>query len=224
MKMKAALFLLGLLLLGNTGSAFAEDYADLCGSDIEGVTLAMSKAEVQSIWASAGYKKVADSDNSKKLPNHPESLQSLLFQTADRLPNEGFVNSVGWQHTLATGRNKIYAIYVAPTDPAQLKAYEAFYRSKLTDYCEHEIDALRATAPAVQTSRMSRMNPNPMSATHELCENALKGEFRSNDIGHAQTPPHSLHITDARGCRVTYGNLNLRGFTSSFRIGIEHTQ
>ncbi len=222
MKAKVAPFLFGLLLLGNAGSAVAEDYADLCGSDIESVTLAMSKTEVQSTWASNGYEKTADSDDSQKKPNRPELVQTLYFQTADRQPNEDFINSVGWQRTLSTGRNKIYANYVAPTDPARREAYEAFYRSKLTDYCEHEIDALRATAPAVGASRASRMNPNPMSPTHELCENTLKGEFRTNDMGHAQTPPHSLHITDARGCRVTYGNLNLHGFTSGFRIGIEH--
>ncbi len=224
MKAKVASSLFGLLLLGNAGSAVAEDYADLCGSDIDGVTLAMSKTEVQSTWASNGYEKTADSDDSKKNPNRPELLQSLQFQTADRQPNEDFINSVGWQRTLSTGHNKIYANYVAPTDPARLEAYEAFYRSKLTDYCEHEIDALRATAPAVRASRGSRMNPNPMSPTQEFCENALKGEFRTNDIGHAQTPHNSLHITDERGCRVTYGNLNLRGFTSGFKIGIEHTR
>lgn len=222
MKLKAVSFVLGLLAFSNNGSAVADDYADLCGSNIEGVNLAMSKDEVQLTLVRGGYHKTADSDEKKQ--NRPESIQSLLFQTDDRQPNADFINSVSWKRTLSTGRNTIYASYVAPTDPARLEAYEGFWRSKLTDYCMYEIDVLRATASAQNVTRMSRMNPNPMSPMHEFCENTLQGEFRTNGIGHAQTPPDALHITDAQGCRVFYRNINLRGFTSGFIIGIEHTR
>lgn len=225
MKLKTVSFVLGLLALSSSGSTAAEDYADVCGSNIEGVNLAMSKDEVQLTLTRGGYEKTADSDDSKKKKqNRPESIQSLLFHTEDRQPNADFIRSVNWKRTLATGRNTIFATYVAPTDPARLEAYEGFWRSKITDYCLHEIDALRATAPAQSVTRMSRMNPNRMSPMHEFCENALQGEFRTNGIGHAQTPPDALHITDAQGCRVFYRNVNLRGFTSGFIIGIEHTR
>ena len=215
MKLKTVSCVLGLLAL-SSGSAVAEDYADLCGSNIEGVNLAMPKGEVQLALASGGYEKAADSDDSKKKKqNRPESVQSLLFQTEDRQPNADFIRSVSWKRTLSTGRNTIYATYVAPTDPARLEAYEAFWRSKITDYCMHEIDTLRATSSAQSVSKVSRMNPNPISPMHEFCENALQGAFRTNGIGHAQTPPDALHITDAQGCRVFYRNVNLRGFTSA---------
>lgn len=220
MKAKTASLTLGLLLVGNLETAVAVDYANICGSNIAGVHLAMSKTEVQSTLASSGYKKVIDSDDKKKKPNR-QSMQSLLFQTPDRQPNADFINSVSWQHTLSTGRNKIFATYVAPSEPDRLEAYEAFWRSKLTSYCAQEIDALRATASG---QIASRMNPNPMSPTHKFCENALKGEFRTTVIGHAHTPPNPLYITDAQGCRVSYGNVNLRGVTSAFTISIEHTR
>ena len=225
MTLKTVSFALGLLATSSGSVVAEEDYADLCGSNIEGVNLSMPKAEVQLTLASGGYEKTSDSDDSKKKKkNRPESIQSLLFQTEDRQPNADFIRSVSWKRTLATGRNTIYATYVAPTDPARLKTYEAFWRSKITDYCMHEIDTLRATSSTSSVSKVSRMTPNSMSPMHEFCENALQGVFRTNGIGHAQTPPDALHITDAQGCRAFYRNVNLRGFTSSFIIGIEHTR
>lgn len=224
MIVKSVPFSLGLMALISTTPLIAEDYADICGSRIEGVDVTMSKSQVSATWADKGYVLVQDSDKQKKAPTKPIVVQMLLFQTSDRLPNADFINTVGWQRNVSTGVTKIFASYVAPEQLDQLQAYEAFYRSKLVAYCTEDIDALRAAAPAAsENSRFSRSNPNPMPPTLAFCEKALNGEFRVDDNGHATTPPNALHLTDTQGCRVSYGNLNLRGFTSGFRLGIEQT-
>ena len=222
---KLAAYTIGLISLVTTVPLVAEDYTDLCGSSIEGVNVAMSKSQASATLAGKGYVLVQDSDSSQKMPNKPQSVQMVLFQTSDRLPNADFINSVGWQRDVATGLTKIFATYVAPTEAAALQAYETFYRSRLTDYCTQDIAALRAAAPPpTENARFSRMNPNPKPPTLDFCEKVLNGEFRTSDSGHAQTPPNTLHLTDSQGCRVTYGNLNLRQFSSGFRLGIEQTR
>ncbi|MCZ2721568.1 hypothetical protein O1D97_07855 [Marinomonas sp. 15G1-11] len=66
MTLKTVSFALGLLATSSGSVVAEEDYADLCGSNIEGVNLSMPKAEVQLTLASGGYEKTSDSDDSKK--------------------------------------------------------------------------------------------------------------------------------------------------------------
>ena len=224
MKRKKLALIVGLFFIGNSQTVFAENFNDVCSNTIEGANIAMSKEEVQSTWQHAGFENSKHKQKKHKLSKQPESIQSLLFQTEDRQPNENFVKLLGWKQILSNDNRRIFANYVAPKDPSRIEAYETFYRAKLTAFCEYNIETLRETEPAVRATRASRMNPNPKSAVHEFCENALKGEFRTDSNGHAHPPPHSLNITNAQGCRVSISNLNLRGYKAAFTVSIENNQ
>lgn len=224
MKKGNLLFLVGLVFIGNTQILIAKDFDDICNMPLEGASIAMSKESIQSTWENAGFVDSGYRKKQNKLSKHPEPIQSLLFQTKDRQPNENFVKMLGWKHTISSDSRRIYVNYVAPKDPTKLDDYEKLYRSKLTAYCEYRIDSLRKEAPAVIATRASRVNPNPKTPIHEFCENALKGDFRTDGKGHAIPPPHSLYITNAQGCRVSYSKLNLRGYSSAFSISIENKQ
>ncbi len=101
MKRKKLTFIVGLFFIGNSQTVFAENFNDVCSNTIEGANIAMSKEEVQSTWQHAGFENSKHKQKKHKLSKQPESIQSLLFQTKDRQPNENFVKLLGWKQTLS---------------------------------------------------------------------------------------------------------------------------
>ena len=176
MKLKSALLALGALSLSGL-TAGAEEILENCNVEIEGATVLMSRDEIAAEWSNRGYFEPPQVRR-RSISAPPDPNKSLSYQTADGLPNDRFISSIGWadkthpEHYDGQPHYNVITTYQPPADEAKLEAYKQFLRGEITSWCEWAAPILEG-----QEDRYRRKR------TELICGKVLAGDFYTTPNG-----------------------------------------
>ena len=193
MKLKSALIALGALSRSGL-TVGAEEALENCNVEIEGATVLMSRDEIAAEWSSRGYVEPPQSRR-RSFSAPPDPSKSLSYQTADGLPNDRFMSSMGWadkthsEHYDGQSHYNVVTTYQPPAGEAELETYKQFLRGEITSWCEWAAPILEG-----QEDRYRRRK------TELICGKVLIGDFYTTPNGIPIHPVYAAVGQTWNGC------------------------